>query len=131
MVGQETDGSVTPLDLGLAIKPDDFLGRRSLARPDTARTDRKQLVGLLADDPNLVLPEGAQVIAEPQSTAMLGHVTSGYFGARIGRGFALALISGGRQRHDTPVYAYHLGQTFPARICLPVFYDREGRRRDG
>jgi sarcosine oxidase subunit alpha len=131
MVGQETDGAVTPLDLGLAIKPDDFLGRRSLARPDTARTDRKQLVGLLPDDPNLVLPEGAQLIADPQSSAMLGHVTSSYFGARIGRGFALALIKGGRQQHDTPVHAYHLGRTFPARICPPVFYDPEGRRRDG
>jgi sarcosine oxidase subunit alpha len=131
IIGQETDGSVTPLDLGLPVKPDDFLGRRSLSRPDTARTDRKQLVGLLPDDPNLVLPEGAQLIAEPRSTAMLGHVTSSYFGPRIGHGFALALVSGGRQLHDTPVYAYHLGQTFPARICPPVFYDPEGRRRDG
>jgi sarcosine oxidase subunit alpha len=131
MVGQETDGSVTPLDLGLAIKPDDFLGRRSLARPDTARADRKQLVGLLPDDPNLVLPEGAQLIAEPQSTAMLGHVTSSYFGPRIGHGFALALIKGGRQLHGTAVWAYHAGRTFPARICSPVFYDPEGQRRDG
>jgi sarcosine oxidase subunit alpha len=131
MVGQETDGSVTPLDLGLAVKAEDFLGRRSLSRPDTARADRKQLVGLLPDDPNLVIPEGAQLIAERQSTAMLGHVTSSYFGPRIGRGFALALVKGGRQLHNTPVWAYHLGQTFPAQICSPVFYDPGGRRRDG
>ncbi|HWB50297.1 MAG TPA: sarcosine oxidase subunit alpha family protein [Stellaceae bacterium] len=131
MVGQETDGSVTPLDLGLAVKDEDCLGRRALSRPDTARPDRKQLVGLLPDDPNLVLPEGAQLIADPQSTAMLGHVTSSYFGARIGRSFALALVSGGRQRHGAPVWAYHLGCTFPARICPPVFYDPAGQRRDG
>ena len=131
MIGQETDGSVTPLDLGLSVKGEDFLGRRSLSRPDTARPDRKQLVGLLPDDPNLVLPEGAQLIAAPQSTAMLGHVTSSYYGARIGRGFALALVQGGRALHGTPVWAYHLGTAVPARICPPVFYDAEGRRRDG
>jgi sarcosine oxidase, subunit alpha len=131
MVGQETDGSVTPLDLGLAVKAEDFLGRRSLSRADTARPDRKQLVGLLPDDPNLVLPEGAQLIAEPRSTDMLGHVTSSYFGPRIGRSFALAMVRGGRQLHGAPVWAYHLGQTIPARICSPVFYDPEGRRRDG
>jgi len=131
MIGQETDGSVTPLDLGLAVKAEDFLGRRSLSRPDTARADRKQLVGILPDDPNTVLAEGAQLIAEPQSSAMLGHVTSSYFGARIGRSFALALVSGGRERHGEPVWAYHLGRCMPARICSPAFYDPEGRRRDG
>jgi sarcosine oxidase subunit alpha len=131
MVGQDTDGSVTPLDLGLTVKAEDFLGRRSLARPDTARADRKQLVGLLPDDPSLVFAEGAQLIAEPQSTAMLGHVTSSYFGARIGRGFALALVQGGRQLHGAPVWAFHGGGTFPVRICSPIFYDPEGQRRDG
>ncbi|MGH7095038.1 MAG: sarcosine oxidase subunit alpha, partial [Stellaceae bacterium] len=58
MVGHETDGSVTPLDLGLDrwIAPDkDFLGKRSLARTDLARPDRKQLVGLFPDDPKVML----------------------------------------------------------------------------
>ncbi len=131
MVGQETDGSVTPLDLGLAVKAADFLGRRSLSRPDTAQPDRKQLIGLLPDDPNLVLPEGAQLIGEPGSAAMIGHVTSSYFGARIGRGFALALVKGARLLHGAPVWAYHLGATFPARLCPPAFYDPNGQRRDG
>jgi sarcosine oxidase, subunit alpha len=131
MIGHETDGSVTPLDLGLAIKPEDFLGRRSLSRPDTARADRKQLVGILPDDLNAVLTEGAQLIPDPQSTAMLGHVTSSYFGARVGRGFALGLVEGGRQLHGTPVWAWHDGRVTPARLCSPVFYDPEGQRRDG
>jgi len=131
MVGHETDGSVTPLDLGVAVKREDFLGRRSLARPDTARADRKQLVGILPDDPNIVLPEGAQLVAEPRSTAMIGHVTSSYFGARIGRGFALALVAGGRDLHGEPIFAPLADRTIAARICSPLFYDREGRRRDG
>jgi len=132
LVGQETDGSVTPLDLGLVVAPDkDFLGRRSLNRSDAARLDRKQLVGLLPEDPNAVLTEGAQLIAAPGSTAMIGHVTSSYFGARIGHSFALALIEGGRARHGEAVWAWHDGRSFPARICSPVFYDPAGRRRDG
>jgi sarcosine oxidase subunit alpha len=132
MVGQETDGSVTPLDLGLVVAPDkDFLGRRSLNRSDAARLDRKQLVGLMPDDPNTVVPEGAQIVAAPSSTAMIGHVTSSYFGARIGRGFALALVAGGRARQGEPVWAWHAGRTIAARLCSPVFYNPEGRRRDG
>jgi sarcosine oxidase subunit alpha len=131
MIGHETDGSVTPFDLGLAIKPEDFLGRRSLFRGDTARPDRKQLVGILPDDPNAVLVEGAQLIADPHSTAMLGHVTSSYFGARIGRGFALGLVKGGRELYGTPIWAWHDGRATPARLCAPMFYDPEGQRRDG
>jgi len=132
IVGQETDGSVTPLDLGIPVALDkDFLGRRSLSRSDTARADRKQLVGILPDYPDTVLPEGAQLVAEPRSTAMIGHVTSSYFGARIGRGFALALVAGGRDLHGEPVWAPLADRTVAARICPPVFYDPEGRRRDG
>ena len=111
ITGQETDGTVTPLDLGLApplTGARDFLGRRSLLRSDLTRADRRQLVGLLPENPGEVLPEGAQLVAEPQDMppmAMIGHVTSSYFGARIGRGFALALVEGGRARHAERVWA--------------------------
>jgi sarcosine oxidase subunit alpha len=62
---------------------------------------------------------------------MIGHVTSSYFGARIGRSFALALVENGRARDGEIVWVSLLGQVVPARICQPVFYDPEGRRRDG
>jgi sarcosine oxidase, subunit alpha len=131
ITGQETDGSVSPVDLGLTVKQEDFLGRRSLRRSDLLRPDRKQLVGLLPDDPDIVLPEGAQLIAAPDMTAMIGHVTSSYYGARIGRSFALALVVGGRARHGEAIWAWHDGRTFAARICPPLFYDPVGCRRDG
>ncbi len=137
LIGQETDGSVTPLDLGLGgmIAWDkDFLGRRSLKRGDTARADRKQLVGLLPEDPAAILPEGAQLVAEPGGSPpmpMIGHVTSSYYGARIGRGFALALVAGGRARHGEKVWAPLPDRIVAARICPPVFYDPDGSRRDG
>ena len=70
IVGQDTDGSVTPVDLGMdwiIAKGKDFLGRRSLSRADTARGDRKHLVGLLTDDPTAVLPEGGQIVADARA----------------------------------------------------------------
>ena len=54
IVGQDTDGSVTPHDLGMDwivnLSKGDFVGRRSLRRSDVVRPDRKQLVGLFPDD---------------------------------------------------------------------------------
>jgi len=132
MVGQETDGTVTPLDLGLAVKTADFLGRRSLSRSDLARPGREQLVGLLPDDPGEVVAEGATLIADASASAPLaGHVTSSYFGPRIGRSFALGLVAGGRARHGETVWAAADGRLTPMRVAAPVFYDPQGRRRDG
>ncbi len=105
IVGQETDGTVTPQDLGLGgmvKKAGDFIGRRSLFRSDTARDDRKQLVGLLTDEPRIVLMEGAQVIGTEAESAppvpMLGHVTSSYFSPNLGRSIAMAMVKSGRSR---------------------------------
>ncbi|HKS89263.1 MAG TPA: glycine cleavage T C-terminal barrel domain-containing protein, partial [Stellaceae bacterium] len=137
MVGHETDGSVTPLDLGLAAlvaRDKDFLGRRSLARPDALRPDRKQLVGLLTEDPDEVIPEGAPLVGELGGTPpvpTIGHVTSSYYGPRLGRSFALALLAGGRSRHGAPVWAALPDHIVAARICPPLFYDSDGSLRDG
>ena len=75
IVGQDTDGSVTPVDLGmnwLLSKEKDFLGKRSLRRPDCLREGRKQLVGLLSCDGRTVLPEGTQLIDEPRKPGKAG-----------------------------------------------------------
>ena len=87
------------MDWIVSRKKGDFVGRRSLARSDTARPDRKQLLALLPEDPNLVLPEGAQLVLEPGWPApvpMVGHVTSSYFSPALERSFALALVKSGR-----------------------------------
>jgi sarcosine oxidase, subunit alpha len=138
IVGQETDGSVTPIDLDMAWavsmkKPYSFIGKRSLARADTARTDRKQLVGLLTDDPNSVLREGAQIIASPGQqppVPMLGHVTSSYYSAFLGRSIALALVKDGfkRRTNGESVYAWAGGKAVKAKIVSSVFVDAEGAR---
>jgi sarcosine oxidase subunit alpha len=144
IIGQDTDGTVTPQDLGMdwvvSKKKPDFVGKRSFARADNSRPDRKHLVGLLPDDGETLLPEGAHLVAidalvsdrlpEPP-VPMLGHVTSSYRSAALGRPFALALIKGGRDRLGERVYA-PLGDTLvPVTITSSVLYDPEGARRDG
>ena len=132
IVGQETDGTVTPGDLGMEhmlSKQKDFIGRRSLERADTTRTDRKQLVGLETEDPSDVLPIGAQIVSEHknhQPIDMVGHVTSSYYSGNLERSIALALIKNGRNRHGDRVYLPLEKRTVAALIRDPVFFDPEG-----
>jgi sarcosine oxidase subunit alpha len=135
IIGQDTDGTVTPQDLGMdwivsKTKPD-FMGKRSYARPDTSRPDRKHLVGLLPVDPGALLQEGAQLVAEPGETATVGHVTSSYRSAALGRTFALALVKGGRNRMGAIVHAPLASPPIAAEIVPACVYDPEGARRDG
>jgi len=138
IIGQDTDGTVTPIDLGMdwiVSKRKSFVGKRSLRRPDTARPDRKQLVGLLPVDPDALLPEGAQLVADASDLTppvpMLGHVTSSYRSAALGRTFALALVKSGRDRLGQVVHAPLGDRVIAATVVEPVFYDPEGTRRDG
>jgi sarcosine oxidase subunit alpha len=139
IVGQDTDGTVTPQDLGMSWavsrKKPDFIGKRSFARADTARPDRKHLVGLLTLEPGTFLPEGTQLVADSELPAppvpMLGHVTSSYRSAALGRTFALALVKGGRDRIGERLYAPVGGRLVPVTVASPVLYDPEGARRDG
>lgn len=137
IVGQETDGTVTPHDLGLdalVSKTKDFLGRRSLSRADTAREGRKQLVGLLTENPREVLPEGAQIVAAPKPRppmAMIGHVTSSYFSPILSRSIALALLKNGRNRLGEIVHVPLADKTVRATVTKPAFFDPEGTRFHG
>jgi sarcosine oxidase subunit alpha len=135
IVGQETDGTVTPDDLGLAgmiakAKPD-FVGKRSLARPDLVAGGRKQLVGLATEDARLVLDEGAQIVADagqPIPMTMLGHVTSSYFSPNCGRSIALALVADGRALTGRTLYATTPTGFAPVIVRDPVFFDAAGGR---
>jgi sarcosine oxidase subunit alpha len=136
IVGQETDGSVTPYDLGMdwiVSKTKDFVGRRSLSREDMAKPDRKQLVGLLTQNPQEVLPEGAQLVEKvlPRPPMpMLGHVTSSYYSPNCGRSIAMALVKGGLARKGETIYAPLAdGRKVPCIVADScVFFDPEGER---
>ena len=137
IVGQDTDGSVTPIDLGMSwvvSKTKDFIGRRSLFREDCLREGRKQLVGLLTVDPKVVLPEGAQIVNAPSTEIpipMVGHVTSSYHSACLGHSIAMAVVKGGLDRLGETVYiALADGRMVPAVIGSSVFYDTEGERQN-
>ena len=139
IVGQETDGTATPQDLGMGwivSKSKPFIGSRSHRRADALRPDRKQLVALLPTDPDELLPEGAQlVVADTRLDApplpMIGHVTSSYRSAALGRTFALAMVRAGRERIGQTVLAPLVDRTISATIVEPVVYDPDNLRRDG
>lgn len=137
IVGQDTDGSVSPVDLDLQwllAADKDYLGKRSLARPDAQRDDRKQWVGLLSEDGRTTPPEGAQLVDFPSprrgpETAR-GHITSSYHSACLGRPIALGLLSAGRARHGDAVQAARRdGSRVKLRVVSPVFYDPKGERQ--
>ena len=132
IVGQDTDGSMTPDDMGLAGlvrqgKPWGFLGDRSLSLPEHQRPDRPQLVGLAPLNPAAVLPEGAQLVTEPRPkppAKMHGHVTSSYMSAALGRSFALAMVKGGRERMGETLYSPQAnGSVIPAKVVPSVFLE--------
>ncbi len=136
IVGQETDGTVTPDDAGLTwlvgkAKPD-FIGKRSLTRPEMLRADRRQLVGLRPHDGRNLPDEGAQLIATATSREAEGHVTSAYRSASLGHPIALGLLAGGRARLGDTVFATSLnGAPMALEVVAPCFLDPKGDRLRG
>ena len=138
IVGQDTDGTVTPDDAGLSWavskKKTDFVGIRGLKRPDLVKAGRKQLVGLVTKDPKLVLEEGAQIVAnpnEPKPMTMLGHVTSSYWSENLGKSIAFALVADGRKRMGETLYVPMPDKTIAVEVVDMVFFDKEGGRING
>jgi sarcosine oxidase subunit alpha len=138
IVGQDTDGTVTPDDAGLSwaigkTKPD-FVGKRSLQRPAMISPYRKQLVGLLTRDAERVLEEGAQIVSTGRRAAAepaIGHVTSSYYSPSVGRSIALALLASGRARLGETLYVAMPDGDIPVQVASPVFYDPQGSRLNG
>ena len=135
IIGQETDGTVTPSDLALdwAIgkAKKDFVGKRSLRRPDLVKPDRKHLVGLLTVDPKVVLEEGAQITTEASpatGTPALGHVTSSYWSETLGRSIAMALVASGKERMGATLHVPMASGGIPVTVTEPIFFDKEGSR---
>lgn len=138
IVGQDTDGTLTPDDAGLAWavskKKADFVGIRGLKRPDLMRQGRKQLVGLLTKDAKEVLEEGGQIVADPNQPkpmTMLGHVTSSYWSENLGRSIAFAMVANGRARLGETLYVPMKDKTIAVEVTDMVFFDKEGGRIHG
>jgi sarcosine oxidase subunit alpha len=141
IVGQDTDGTVTPQDAGMewvVSKAKEFIGKRSYARADAQREDRKHLVSVLPVDGSIRLPEGTQLVEKGISTSpaygpvpMQGFVTSSYHSAALGRSFGLALIKNGRNRIGETLVAAAGDQLVDVVVAETVLFDPEGTRKDG
>ncbi len=136
VVGDETDGTTTPVDVGLdglvSKKKADFIGKRSLEQSYLKGPNRKQLVGLLTEDPGEVLPDGAYAVRQVKDKPpmeMIGQVTSSYRSPTLGRSIAMALIENGRARMgETLSFPLPGGKVVRATITDTVFYDKEGAK---
>ena len=133
IIGQETDGTTTPRDVGLhkmvASKKADFLGKRSLMRPTMDDPDRRQLVGIFPAKDGTI-DEGMQVVDPARPTTSLGHVSSAYFSGAMGQWFGLAMIRGGRQLIGERLALALDDGTSEVTVVDPVFYDAAGARLD-
>jgi len=134
IAGQDTDGTMTPVDLQMnwiiSKKKYDFIGKRSLYRSDTIREDRKQLVGLLTDDPKEVLEEGSQIVSETnrKPIEMLGHVTSSYFSPNLNKSIALAVVKNGKKLKGQKMFVPMSDKIIEVTITDTVFLDKENKR---
>jgi len=134
IVGQDTDATMTPIDLQMdwivSKKKYDFIGKRSLYRSDTIREDRKQLVGLLTDNPDEVLEEGAQIVSDVNKSPieMLGHVTSSYYSPNLKKSIALGVVKGGKNMMGQKLIIPMEKKNINVTVADPVFLDKENKR---
>ncbi len=130
-VGVDTDGTTAPADVGwgevAARKKGDFIGKRSLRRPNDLRTDRLQLVGLTSEDAN-VLVAGAHLRLPGTTEGSDGWVTSAAMSPALGRPIALALLRGGHARLGETLEIHDLGKRGTATVVKSAFFDPEGAR---
>ena len=134
IVGQDTDATLTPIDLQMdwivSKKKYDFIGKRSLYRSDTIREDRKQLVGIITEDPKEVLEEGAQIVADvsKKPVEMLGHITSSYFSPNLNKSIALGVVKGGKNMLGKKLFIPMKNKIISVQVADPVFLDKENKR---
>ncbi|MES2914490.1 MAG: sarcosine oxidase subunit alpha family protein [Pseudomonadota bacterium] len=138
MIGDETDGTVIPQDLGLdwaiSKKKADFLGKRGQERTYLASPDRWKLVGFDTLDGS-VIPDGAYIIADGVNANgqrnTQGRVTSTYYSPTLKRGIAMGLLKQGPARMGEVVeFNTAAGGTVKARVRDMVFYDKDGEKQN-
>ncbi len=140
VVGQDTDGTVTPIDLNLkwmiGKNKKDFIGKRSLTRSDTSREDRKQLVGILPLNKTQKIEEGQHILLDDRlpkkitdPVSVIGHVTSSYLSPTLGHYVAMGLIKNGNKLigSEVPISTKN-NEVIKAKIVKPLFLDPENKR---
>lgn len=138
MIGDETDGTVIPQDLGLdwaiSKKKTDYLGKRGQERSYLASPDRWKLVGFDTLDGSVV-PDGAYIIADGENgngqRNVQGRVTSTYHSPTLKRGIAMGLLKHGPSRMGEIVeFNTAAGGTVKARVRDTMFFDKDGEKQN-
>ncbi len=138
MIGDETDGTVIPQDLGLdwaiSKKKADFLGKRGQERTYLANPDRWKLVGFETLDGSVV-PDGSYIIADGVNANgqrnTQGRVTSTYHSPTLKRGIAMGLLKHGPGRMGEVVeFNTVAGGTVKAKVRDMVFFDKDGEKQN-
>ncbi|MDS9467142.1 sarcosine oxidase subunit alpha family protein [Paracoccus sp. MBLB3053] len=139
MIGDETDGTVIPQDLGMSWaiskKKADYIGKRAQERSFMASSERWKLVGLESLDGRM-LPDGVYAVADGVNgngqRNTQGRVTSTYVSPTLNKPIAMGLVLHGPDRMGEVLEFPVAGeQSYKARIVDPVFYDKEGSRANG
>ena len=141
VIGQETDGTVTPIDINfnwmIGKKKKDFIGKRSLTRSDTVREDRKQLVGVVPLNKSQFIEEGQHVVECENlpnkiktPIEYLGHISSSYHSPNLNHCISMAMIKGGNKLMGKKLFVSTPKGTknIPVEIVKPVFIDPENKR---
>tara|TARA_B100001093_G_scaffold517945_1_gene601082 strand:+ start:547 stop:3531 length:2985 start_codon:yes stop_codon:yes gene_type:complete len=141
VIGQETDGTVTPIDINfnwmIGKKKKDFIGKRSLNRKDTVRDDRKQLVGIVPINKAHFIEEGQHIVEcenLPSKIEVpveyLGHISSSYHSPNLNHCISIAMIKGGNKLMGKKLFASTPAGTknIPVQIVNPVFIDPDNKR---
>ncbi|MDR9485702.1 MAG: sarcosine oxidase subunit alpha family protein [Sediminimonas sp.] len=138
MIGDETDGTVIPQDLGLnwaiSKKKEDYIGKRAQARSYMTNPERWKLVGLETVDGS-VLPDGAYAVGEGVNAngqrVVQGRVTSTYHSPTLERGIAMGLVLHGPDRMGEVLDFPRLdGSIVQARIVDQVWFDKDGEKQN-
>ena len=135
-VGGDTDGVTNPLDVGfgriIENKKNDFVGARSLKRPEDRRADRRQLIGFETIDRNAgVLPGAHVVTGHGTARRSEGFVTSACMSPTLEKTIGLGLLERGFERKGEEIQIYDQGKLVVGRIVDSCFYDPEGKRMRG
>jgi len=138
MIGDETDGTVIPQDLGLdwaiSKKKDDYIGKRAQARSHMTDPRRWKLVGLETLNGSTLM-DGAYAIAagtnENGQRNTQGRVTSTYHSPTLGKGIAMGLVLDGPDRMGEVIEFTAGGDdTIKAKIVNAVFFDPDGEKQN-
>ena len=138
MIGDETDGTIIPQDLGLSWaiskKKADFLGKRGQERSFLASADRWQLTGFETLDGS-VIPDGAYIVEDGHNANgqrnVQGRVTSTYYSPTLKRGIATGLLRHAPKRMGEVVeFTAGATGTIKAKIVDQVFFDKDGEKQN-